>query len=225
MVTTVDRAIRPNPARLTATTRVASWTPGMRAGALQHGDVVSVQHGPGPPLDGPDKGHLTGRWLPAIRAHEIDLDAVVPGHPGVDGRSPCGDARAPLLLPAAPDAIAPVGSDVRVLLRTDRGSMAHFTLAPGQVSGAVVHRTVDEIWYVLGGHGQMWRAAAGRSEVVELAAGVSLTIPVGTAFQFRCTGTGPLTIVGVTMPPWPGEQEAMIVDGAWPTSDREPQVG
>jgi mannose-6-phosphate isomerase-like protein (cupin superfamily) len=125
-----------------------------------------------------------------------------------------------LSLPQAPDVIAPDGSDVRVLLRTDRGSMAHFTLAPGQVSGAVVHRSVDEIWYVLGGRGRMWRAADGRSEVVELTAGVSLTIPVGTAFQFRCDGPDPLTVVGVTMPPWPGEQEAIVVDGAWPPTAR-----
>src|SRR5215208_2196845 len=43
----------------------------------------------------------------------------------------------------------------------------------------------------------------------------SVTIPVGTAFQFRNTGFEPLAAVGVTMPPWPGEDEAMEVAGPW----------
>ena len=45
--------------------------------------------------------------------------------------------------------------------------------------------------------------------------GVSLTIPVGTRFQFRSFGPEPLAAVAVTMPPWPGEGEAMIVTGPW----------
>jgi mannose-6-phosphate isomerase-like protein (cupin superfamily) len=54
-----------------------------------------------------------------------------------------------LRLPAQPDARAPDGADVRVLLRLAGGSVAHFALGPGQVSRAVTHRTVEEIWYVL----------------------------------------------------------------------------
>ena len=38
---------------------------------------------------------------------------------------------------------------------------------------------------------------------------------VGTHFQFRTLGDEPLTIVGVTMPPWPGEDEAVEVNGMW----------
>ena len=56
--------------------------------------------------------------------------------------------------------VAPDGSDVRVLLSLGGGSMAHFELAPGRVSAAVVHRTVEEIWYVLAGRGEMWRRKA-----------------------------------------------------------------
>ncbi len=37
-------------------------------------------------------------------------------------------------LPDVPDVVAPDGSDVRVLLRLGRGSMAHFELAAGRVS-------------------------------------------------------------------------------------------
>jgi mannose-6-phosphate isomerase-like protein (cupin superfamily) len=119
-------------------------------------------------------------------------------------------------LPGRPDAVAPDGSDVRVLLRLAGGSMAHFELAAGRTSAAVRHRTVEEIWYVLSGTGRMWRRDDAREEVVDLVPGTCLTIPLGTAFQFRADGDGPLAAVGVTMPPWPGDGEAVPVAGPWP---------
>jgi len=123
-------------------------------------------------------------------------------------------------LPKEPDVAAPDGSQVRILLRLDGGSMAHFKLAPGLVSIAVAHRTVEELWYVLGGRGEMWRRDAEGEEVVEIEAGVNLSIPLGTAFQFRSTGDEALTAVAITMPPWPDEDEAYVVDGKW-----EPKLG
>lgn len=119
-------------------------------------------------------------------------------------------------LPDVPDAIAPDGSGVRVLLRLGRGSMAHFELAAGRVSGAVAHRAVAEIWYVLAGQGQMWRRQADRAETVPLRPGTCVSIPAGTHFQFRAAAGAPLAVVGVTMPPWPGDDEAYHVPGAWP---------
>ena len=121
-------------------------------------------------------------------------------------------------LPLHPDVIAPDGSDVRVLARTQRGGMAHFELAPGRASAPIRHRTVDEIWFVLSGRGEIWRKQDGREEIVTLERGVSLTIPVGTHFQFRATGDKPLEAVGVTMPPWPGDDEAVPVPGIWASS-------
>jgi mannose-6-phosphate isomerase-like protein (cupin superfamily) len=119
-------------------------------------------------------------------------------------------------LPAAPDAIAPDGSEVRILVRLAGGSLAHFSLPPGRVSRAVRHRTVEELWYFVGGRGEMWRRDAdGHESVVAVEAGVSLDIPLGTAFQFRSTGAEPLAAVGTTMPPWPGDDEAVRVDGIW----------
>ena len=35
--------------------------------------------------------------------------------------------------------------------------MAHFELPPGETSTAVAHRTVEEVWFFLGGRGEMWR--------------------------------------------------------------------
>jgi mannose-6-phosphate isomerase-like protein (cupin superfamily) len=116
------------------------------------------------------------------------------------------------------DALAPDGSDVRVLLTLAGGSMAHFQLAANQTSKAVIHRTVEEIWFFLSGTGQMWRERDGHADVVDVAAGACVTIPVGTRFQFRSIGDEPLAAVGVTMPPWPGEGEATIVDGEWQPS-------
>ncbi len=118
----------------------------------------------------------------------------------------------------APDATAPDGAEVRLLCRMARGSMAHFTLPPGAVSIAVAHRTIEEVWYVLSGNGRMWRRLDGREEIVELDPGVSLTLPVGTGFQFRCDGAEPLAAIGVAMPPWPGEDEAYPVEGPWPAT-------
>ena len=118
-------------------------------------------------------------------------------------------------LPVGPDAIAPDGSEVRILLGLAGGSMAHFELAPGETSIAVAHRTVEEIWFFLAGRGEMWRKQDDREEVVSVDPGVCITIPLSTRFQFRSFGQQPLTALGVTMPPWPGEGEAYAVEGKW----------
>jgi mannose-6-phosphate isomerase-like protein (cupin superfamily) len=118
-------------------------------------------------------------------------------------------------LPTEPTAIAPDGSEVRALLSVARGGMAHFQLKAGQTSAAVEHRTVEEIWYILSGTGEMWRSQADREETIDLSPGVCLTLPAGTRFQFRALGSEPLAAVAVTMPPWPGDAEAMAVAGPW----------
>ena len=118
-------------------------------------------------------------------------------------------------LPIAADAVAPDGSDVRVLLGVRDGSMAHFEFPPGEVSKAVTHRSVEEIWFFLAGRGELWRKKGDSEEVVSVIPGVSITIPQGTHVQLRSFGDEPLTAIGVTMPPWPGEGEACEVTGRW----------
>jgi mannose-6-phosphate isomerase-like protein (cupin superfamily) len=93
--------------------------------------------------------------------------------------------------------------------------MARFELASGTTSRAVVHRTVDEIWLFVSGRGEMWRRQGEREEVVGVEACVCVTIPAGTHFQFRSLGNETLAAIGVTMPPWPGEGEALPVPGKW----------
>jgi mannose-6-phosphate isomerase-like protein (cupin superfamily) len=118
-------------------------------------------------------------------------------------------------LPLTHDVFAPDGSEVRVLLSLSNGSMAHFLLPAGQVSRAVRHRTVEEIWYIIFGQGEMWRSDHEHEEISTLTAGTCLTIPAGTSFQFRALGDEPVAAVAVTVPPWPGNDEAEIVDGRW----------
>ena len=120
-------------------------------------------------------------------------------------------------LPIKPTTTAPDGSDVRVLLRLSHGSVAHFELAPGNISKAGAHRTVEEIWFFLNGRGEMWRKFNDRNETVAVEKGVCVTIPVGTHFQFRSYGYEPLSAIGVTMPPWPDDdkEEWYEVEGEW----------
>jgi mannose-6-phosphate isomerase-like protein (cupin superfamily) len=126
-------------------------------------------------------------------------------------------------LPPAPDVVAVDGSDVRILLRLAAGEMAHFELGPGKTSKAITHRSVEEVWFFIAGRGEMWRKQNGEEECVNVFPGVCLTIPLGTHFQFRSVGHEALAAVAVTMPPWPGDDEAMEVTGAWEPS--APPVG
>ena len=127
-----------------------------------------------------------------------------------------------------PDAIAPDGSEVRILVGCEGAGMAEFTLPAGETSVAVAHRTLEELWYFVAGSGQMWRRSeeTGEELVVDVAAGVALSIPRRTHFQFRAdaASSGPLVAVGATVPPWPGigdisgRGEVYLVDGPWPAT-------
>ena len=88
-------------------------------------------------------------------------------------------------LPDDADTLAPDGAEVRILCSLAGGSAAHFRLAPGAVSRAGRHRTVEEVWYIVDGEGEMWRRTGAQEDVVTLTPGLCLTIPLGTSFQFR----------------------------------------
>jgi mannose-6-phosphate isomerase-like protein (cupin superfamily) len=118
-------------------------------------------------------------------------------------------------LPSAYDYLAPDGSEIRLLTTYDAGGLAHCRLPAGHVSSPVRHVSVVEIWYVLAGRGEVWRASEAAEEVVEVSPTWALTIPTGTSFQFRTAGDEPLELVIGTFPRWPGPQEAVAVDGHW----------
>lgn len=123
-------------------------------------------------------------------------------------------------LSATPVVVAPDGSAVRPLCALPgAASFAHFRLEPGDVARAVSHATVQEIWYVVAGSGRIWRRRADTEEITALLPGTCLTIPLGTAFQFRADEAGAaLEIVAATLPPWPVDSadEARPEEGPWP---------
>lgn len=127
-----------------------------------------------------------------------------------------------------PDAIAPDGSEIRFVVPPsevlrercpppDRGartaSLVEVRLPAGERSRPVRHRTVEEIWYVLAGAGELWRRDPGgeeRSDALE--PGRAAVIPTGWAFSFRASDGADLVFLCHTSPPWPGAEEAEPAD-------------
>jgi mannose-6-phosphate isomerase-like protein (cupin superfamily) len=128
---------------------------------------------------------------------------------------------ASILLPVEKHYAAPDGSLIRELLHLEhRGGMAHCILPVGGVSTAVAHKTVDEIWFCVSGLGQIWRSQPDHEEVSDIRPGACLTIPLGTQFQFRNTGSESLCLLIATMPPRPGPEEAVPANGHWQASSK-----
>ena len=122
--------------------------------------------------------------------------------------------------------IAPDGSEVRLLLTDEHGatrcSVVEVSIGPGAASRPVRHRTVEEAWYVVEGEGEVWRCppdcSVEKASPARVSAGDALVIPTGWAFQFRALPEAGLRFICVTMPPWPGMDEAVEVveGGPWP---------
>jgi mannose-6-phosphate isomerase-like protein (cupin superfamily) len=119
----------------------------------------------------------------------------------------------------APDVIAPDGSEVRVLADAAHGatraSLCEVRLPPAAVSRPVRHRSVEEIWHVIAGPGQVWRCPpGGAAEPIDVEAGDTLVIPRGWSFQFRAAPDRELRFLCYTSPPWPGPDEAEPAPGS-----------
>ncbi|MEM7545242.1 MAG: cupin domain-containing protein [Pseudomonadota bacterium] len=117
-----------------------------------------------------------------------------------------------------PDATSPAGAEIRFVMNGAAGNMIHSTVPPGQTNRATVHSTVSEFWHVISGVGQIWRRDAAGEEITALTPGTSIDIPQGTAFLYRNPGAEPLIFICITMPPWPGDEEATHLDGPWEPS-------
>ncbi len=117
------------------------------------------------------------------------------------------------------DYLAPDGSEIRPLASGEHGGFAHCRLPAGTTSTCVRHRTVEELWYVLEGSGEIWRGRDGEERVDPVRKGDSVRIPVAAAFQFRADPAADLELVRGTMPPWPGCQEAVDARGGFATAE------
>ncbi len=104
-------------------------------------------------------------------------------------------------------------------MESSTGGMIHSTLKPHQTTKAVCHSTVNEFWYILEGHGEIWRKEGSIEEITSLTSGVAIDIPVGTEFQYRNTGNEKFKFLCITMPPWPGIDESTYVEGYWKPSE------
>lgn len=49
------------------------------------------------------------------------------------------------------------GAHIRFLMYGATGNMIHSTVPPHQTNRATVHTTVSEFWFILEGHGEIWR--------------------------------------------------------------------
>lgn len=122
---------------------------------------------------------------------------------------------------------APDTSQVTLLGSEPAGSLALCELAPANVSVPVRHRSVEELWYVLSGRGIISRRQGPTEPFLdELQAGDCVDIGTGLTFQFRCTSQDPLRMVLLTLPCWPGADEAILAPelATWPphSTDAEP---
>jgi mannose-6-phosphate isomerase-like protein (cupin superfamily) len=119
------------------------------------------------------------------------------------------------LLPEKPDAKSPAGADIRYIMDGEFGNMIHSTVPQHQTNRATVHATVCEFWFILEGHGEIWRDDGLESRITDLVPGTSIDIPAGTAFQYRNVSDQDLKLICIAMPPWPGDSEATYVEGIW----------
>lgn len=153
-------------------------------------------------LENPDVGQ---NWISGCQACAEAVMPFCPNH----------SALATKTLSENYDYHAPDRSEIRLLVQSSRGGLCHCTLPKGNVSGSVSHKTVEELWYFLSGEGEVWRKLDRTEETTVIKPGTSISIPAGTTFQFRNTGDGPLSFVIATMPPWPGQDEAVPTNGKW----------
>ncbi len=114
---------------------------------------------------------------------------------------------------------APDGSQITYLIKGqpgDFGDLCNCKLPIGKTSIAVTHQTVKELWNFTAGKGQFWLKDGDVETISEVKKGTSILIYPGVSFQFRNTSEDTILESTITtMPPWPGANEALVVEGKW----------
>lgn len=127
-----------------------------------------------------------------------------------------------------PSYAAPDGSLIYLLGDEESGGLAECVLPPASATVPIHHRTVEELWYVISGDGEISRREGTLPpELTKLAAGTCIDIGQRITFQFRNIGVElPLRMLLLTMPRWPGPDEAVAVPAlaTWDFSVRASQT-
>ena len=104
------------------------------------------------------------------------------------------------------------GSMITEILRPEDGarrmSLALAKIAEGSRTHPHLHRTSDEIYYVLSGEGVVYLG----NQVHQLSAGEALYIPAGTV-HWAIAVTGPLEILCICSPPYQHEDTELTEGG------------
>src|SRR5664279_2847602 len=90
------------------------------------------------------------------------------------------------MISLTPDANSPDGSaEIGNLLSSPQGDLTHAVCPAGAV--ASVHQLPElyEAYYILAGHGEIWRASSGRQAITALRPGRWVEMPPLTHFQYR----------------------------------------
>ena len=110
---------------------------------------------------------------------------------------------------------SPLGAHIKFIMDGKFGNVIHSTIPPGMVGKPCQFKTIEEYWHILSGNGEIWRSLDDKESFTRLEHGISINIPTGTKFQYRNLGKEPVTFICTAMPPWPGDSEAISVEGPW----------
>lgn len=103
-------------------------------------------------------------------------------------------------LPTEADRLSPSNaSEIRLLPSFPEGEIVHATAFAGQPSQPARIEGFGEMFYILEGEGELWRATGELESVTPLAARGCVTIPPGIDYQYRAAG-GPMKFLVATAP-------------------------
>jgi len=94
------------------------------------------------------------------------------------------------------------GTNVQVLIRGTRGSLALTTLPAGHAAVAVRHASAEQLRYAFVGEGELWRRRPNGHDVgaiVPIRPGAAVRIQPGSDYQFRAHSGADLVMVAVAL--------------------------
>lgn len=126
-------------------------------------------------------------------------------------------ARMERRLASEADYVSPGGaSEIRLLIQMPQGELTHAVCAAGRVSRTAELPELYEAYYVLGGHGEIWRKTSDGTEgITSLRPGRWVAMPAGTRFQYRAHVDTSLVFLVAVLPMWRPDLYKLAGDGRW----------